>query len=349
MSATELQTAFAELPNMADDSMEISSELGQNGEDDIDIDIDLPAGPVDEDYILEDARSEADVDNNTHGRVDDVMVDDDNNSYTMDDAELDDTHIQDVHIQDAQDELAGVPEDTAFTSTALRDMDTVEHEIMTSHEVDVPSNMGGEENSHPEVASPKEAISHTLEPSNVVDVNQAVEVSTNDDRTVSPPKSSDAVEAGATSNNLSAAHELPLDDDQDGQASTEDQVSIEGHKDGPNAVEEHLETDIATRSTDDSSNYGESSIIERQITVLYQNTEYDLFSSSESDDPDSFFLTERSIIHEPITTFLASLKEVIQEDASADDELCLAMDDLALELSEVRLYCPYMVIRANIF
>ncbi len=79
---------------MADDSMEISSEHGHNAGDDIDIDIDLTVGQADEDYILQDALSSAEYGNDFQLQPspvmnhDDLMVDDDNASYQMDDADL---------------------------------------------------------------------------------------------------------------------------------------------------------------------------------------------------------------------------------------------------------------------
>ncbi len=80
---------------MADDSMEIASEHGNDaGGEDIDIDIDLTAGQVDEDYVLEDAASNAGLGDDLHPEHspavanDDLMIDEDEESYAMDDADL---------------------------------------------------------------------------------------------------------------------------------------------------------------------------------------------------------------------------------------------------------------------
>ncbi|KAG4030487.1 hypothetical protein MFRU_012g02200 [Monilinia fructicola] len=81
---------------MVDDSMEIASEHGHNiVEEDIDIDIDLTTGHVDEDDILDDVDADADFDTNIDDvpaqiETDDLMVDDDRDdaSYHMVDADL---------------------------------------------------------------------------------------------------------------------------------------------------------------------------------------------------------------------------------------------------------------------
>lgn len=81
---------------MVDDTMEIASEHGHNiVEEDIDIDIDLTTGHVDEDDILDDVDPDTDFDTNitdvpAHVETDDLMLDDDRDdaSYHMEDADL---------------------------------------------------------------------------------------------------------------------------------------------------------------------------------------------------------------------------------------------------------------------
>ncbi|KAL3419350.1 conserved glutamic acid-rich protein [Phlyctema vagabunda] len=77
---------------MTDDDMEISSEHGHNaGDEDIDIDIDLTTGQVDDDYMLEDAQSNNAMENSfqqSPAMNDDLMLDEENLSYTMDDDTL---------------------------------------------------------------------------------------------------------------------------------------------------------------------------------------------------------------------------------------------------------------------
>ena len=79
---------------MVEDIMEISSDHGHNDEQgDIDLDIDLTGDPGDEDFILEDVTSHVDFGDDFHLQPsaavnDDVMLDDDNESYQMEDAEI---------------------------------------------------------------------------------------------------------------------------------------------------------------------------------------------------------------------------------------------------------------------
>lgn len=92
---------------MVDDSMEIASEHGHNTvEEDIDIDIDLTTGHVDEDDILDDIDADAGFDTNiadmpAHIGTDDLMVDDDHDdaSYHMEDADLLEEEMDDHNME----------------------------------------------------------------------------------------------------------------------------------------------------------------------------------------------------------------------------------------------------------
>ncbi|TEY62644.1 hypothetical protein BOTCAL_0159g00150 [Botryotinia calthae] len=111
---------------MVDDSMEIASEHGHNtAEEDIDIDIDLTTGNIDEDDILDDIDADADFDTNitdvpAHVETDDLMVDDDGDdaSYHMEDAELLEEEADD-HIMEQEPAVlllaTDEPSDASFT------------------------------------------------------------------------------------------------------------------------------------------------------------------------------------------------------------------------------------------
>ncbi|KAF7880904.1 uncharacterized protein EAF02_006795 [Botrytis sinoallii] len=111
---------------MVDDSMEIASEHGHNtAEEDIDIDIDLTTGNVDEDDILDDIDADADFDTNitdvpAHVETDDLMVDDDGDdaSYHMEDADLLEEEADD-HVMEQEPAVLSFatdePSDTSFT------------------------------------------------------------------------------------------------------------------------------------------------------------------------------------------------------------------------------------------
>ncbi|KAI9645936.1 hypothetical protein NHQ30_005373 [Ciborinia camelliae] len=110
---------------MVDDSMEIASEHGHNlVEEDIDIDIDLTTGHVDEDDILDDIDADADFDTNLDDlpaqiEADDLMVDDDHDdiSYHMEDADLleEETYDHNMEQEPAGISFAtGDPSDNSF-------------------------------------------------------------------------------------------------------------------------------------------------------------------------------------------------------------------------------------------
>ncbi|KAF7901884.1 uncharacterized protein EAF01_007182 [Botrytis porri] len=140
---------------MVDDSMEIASEYGHNtAEEDIDIDIDLTTGNVDEDDILDDIDADADFDTNitdvpAHVETDDLMVDDDgdNASYHMEDADLLEEEADD-HIMEQEPAVlpfaTDEPSDTSFTELHATESNFVETGISDQfwdepHEVQEPS------------------------------------------------------------------------------------------------------------------------------------------------------------------------------------------------------------------
>ncbi|KAI1180082.1 hypothetical protein F4777DRAFT_574364 [Nemania sp. FL0916] len=70
------------------------------------------------------------------------------------------------------------------------------------------------------------------------------------------------------------------------------------------------------------------------IYISYGETDYQLFAVSEDDDPNQYFLTDKSALDLPLNQFLISLREVISEEISPLDDLVLQVDGLGLEFSE---------------
>lgn len=70
------------------------------------------------------------------------------------------------------------------------------------------------------------------------------------------------------------------------------------------------------------------------VIVSWDGKDYPLFSTSESDDPDSYFLSDTSILDKPLVRFLEAIREVVHGDLGDEDELVLSIDDLGLEISE---------------
>ncbi|KAI8634952.1 hypothetical protein F5Y19DRAFT_131289 [Xylariaceae sp. FL1651] len=70
------------------------------------------------------------------------------------------------------------------------------------------------------------------------------------------------------------------------------------------------------------------------VYISYGETDYSLFAKSEDDDPNQYFLSDRSALETPLAQFLASLREVVSEEISPLDELVMHVDGLGLEFSE---------------
>ncbi|KAI0539822.1 hypothetical protein GGR58DRAFT_201770 [Xylaria digitata] len=70
------------------------------------------------------------------------------------------------------------------------------------------------------------------------------------------------------------------------------------------------------------------------IYISYGETDYQLFAKSDDDDPNQYFLTDKSTLDIPLTQFLTSLREVISEEISPLDDLVMEIDGLGLEFSE---------------
>ncbi|KAI0419970.1 hypothetical protein F5X98DRAFT_362069 [Xylaria grammica] len=70
------------------------------------------------------------------------------------------------------------------------------------------------------------------------------------------------------------------------------------------------------------------------VYISYGETDYRLFSKSEDDDPNQYFLTNKSALDIPLAQFLTSLREVISEEISPLDDLVMEVDGLGLEFSE---------------
>lgn len=346
---------------MADDSMEISSENGQPGGDDIDIDIDLTAGQPDEDYILNDALSTVDYGNDFPAQLspalhhDDLMVDDDNASYQMDDADA---------IHDDGAEQNAEPESMSFAQSEILyeggdDVNTA-NTFIQSEDHDIGLFFGQHDG-------------HDMDPTSGQLAPESENVSHHDNAT---PISNDVI---AHEDNI-PANELGLqvEEVERGDLQHESQRFQEPSGSPPATKEEAkspptsifvpgpsspaIETDTPT-SDPTRGSHGEAAKVEdsgstgctynpskaREVKVVYQSVEYALFSTSDLDDPDSFFLSDISIIEKPLDQFFQAIREIIRDDLTAEEELCLNVEDLGLETEEVNRFLPSPVIGTNIF
>ncbi|KAK0711409.1 hypothetical protein B0H67DRAFT_288071 [Lasiosphaeris hirsuta] len=69
------------------------------------------------------------------------------------------------------------------------------------------------------------------------------------------------------------------------------------------------------------------------IEVHYNNGQYSLFGTP-ADDPDSYFLSDTKELEGPLTQFLASLRAVVSDEITDEDELLVRLDALSFEFGE---------------
>ncbi|KAI1824855.1 hypothetical protein F4861DRAFT_221985 [Xylaria intraflava] len=70
------------------------------------------------------------------------------------------------------------------------------------------------------------------------------------------------------------------------------------------------------------------------VYISYGETDYNLFANAEDDDPNEYFLSDKSALDVPLAQFLGSLREIISDEISPLDELVMHVDGLGLEFSE---------------
>lgn len=314
-----LESAFT----MADDSMEISSEHGHNdGDGDIDIDFDFTSAPADEDYVLEDAALTADFGDDLRPQPspainDDLMLDGDVDSYQMDDADL--LHGEEGQTIDAEDSLH-LGEDPNHGFQFAEDNGATDHLYAPpgSSEIQLAE------------SDASEAIQEDLQAAEVISIPQtekpSADVAQHHSPTASPVQESPRSAVSAQDPKSPPASDpdrgpISLDHTSERHDTNVTSPSISG--DGSKAVE--------TTSLDSAA----LPISPQEVMVVYQSVEYALFSSSELDDPDSFFLSDTTIAEKPLADLFNAIRQVIQEDLSDEDELCMAVEDLGIETDEV--------------
>lgn len=85
-----------------------------------------------------------------------------------------------------------------------------------------------------------------------------------------------------------------------------------------------------------NDNNGNAVVLPPEVKVIYQQEEYSLFPSKQNHDPDTYFLSNYRIIEEPLSRFLACLRDVVSNEVSINDEVVIRVDELGLEFGEVR-------------
>jgi hypothetical protein len=337
--------------NMVDDSMEISSEHGHSiGDEDIDIDIDFTAGQADEDYVLEDVASLVDLDDDFCPQPSPAVGNDDLMIDEADVTRMDDTDI--THNEEGQDmDLEAAATSFAITDASEIPFDNTEaNEADAAHFVEAPA-METEvtwENSDIPIDSIAEAD---------VPLQSSGELVHHEDEEhlngISTTPGAQQICHSPTGSQVSASRGRSSTGPTPSQDPRNSPVNIaESVKDSPETAIDKADNSASNASlsgeVDEGLNNEEAvpSLIDElkslsripDVIVSYQNTEYALFSTDDLDDPDSFFLSDVSVLEKPLAHVFKGIRNVIHEDLTDEDELCMSMGNLNLEIEEVSYF-----------
>ncbi|KAH8589997.1 hypothetical protein B0O99DRAFT_599445 [Bisporella sp. PMI_857] len=345
---------------MADDSMEISSDHDYNvGDEDIDIDIDLTGDIVDEDHILEDVGSNIGFGDDIEEQhlastsYDDVMLDDDGDdrSTQMEDAEttqLDNIDIiQEVRNHPMDDEGLSMPlattddfsvhlEDSSKAAPSLSNLEEIAQPISEAEQSDprasnqvefkdLPENINEvqlERQESNNLKTKEESPCRTPNEKSETESHRA-DIAIEKSQPESPGHNPSDVENNSEPSSVTSKSPIL--------GPTDTARAYDGQLDHANHSDKDANAEAPDSTTDlKPPPYSES----LEVKVIYQDLEYDLFSSSDSDDPDSFFLSELSFAKQPLTDLFAAIRLVIQDDIAQDGLLSIAIEDLGLEFQE---------------
>ncbi|KAF4983888.1 hypothetical protein FZEAL_829 [Fusarium zealandicum] len=114
-----------------------------------------------------------------------------------------------------------------------------------------------------------------------------------------------------------------------------------GHDMVEGDAEEHNNDEVAGTEDANHSTTGEDTEVKSgtdfpAITVQYKGDEFPLFSTT----TDAFF-ADTTILDEPLEKLLAGLRSELENEIAEDDELVLQVDELGIEIAEVRTRSPY--------
>ena len=321
------------------DSMEISPGNGHDGGDeDIDIDIEFTTAAVDEeDYAIEDAASDSGFDgpqpSPTMGN-DDLMIDEDPNSFTMGEGE---------DLLDDDDQRMESEASVAATSFAMGDQShlTVDEHVDPLPNPQVEGDMWEEQvPPNPIIGDSDVLLDDSEQTFDQEEVEKTEHINGNDGQENEESSKLPSEHGSHTSTPQDKTTHIDTPDERRSPATSipepgpvflEHKANYPTPKSGFEAVSGG--TDGLTNPVSENE---EENISAPAIIVVYQSREYTLFAKSNSDDPDSFFLSDVSILEKPLGHFFTDMRDVIQDDLGDEDELCVSVEDLALEIEEVR-------------
>ncbi|CAL3964769.1 unnamed protein product [Diplocarpon coronariae] len=320
---------------MADDTMEISSEHGQDMEqEDIDIDLDLTAGNVDEDYILEDATSHINFGNEFHPQPspianDESMVDDDNVSYQMEDAELLNEGGEQTTEQESNT-FTTLDEEPSPLGTNDPETGQYVSEGVGSH-ISIPCDDA--------VATDLEKSEFNLVHEGSEDILEHDDAQYPDEARRHSPETikNDLAVQGSQTSTPSRHSSIPTAPAEPRSSPNSVTEILPGY---PVTSPEQTQPDLSSGSPHSEDGFADISQLKNQLSnfgdvrVVYRSIEYDLFSSSELDDPDSYFLSDISMAEKPLSEFFRAMRDIINGDLADEDELWILVESLGLEAGE---------------
>ncbi|KAI9701033.1 MAG: hypothetical protein M1836_001701 [Candelina mexicana] len=325
---------------MPEDSMELSSDFNrQRGtNEDIEIDLDLTGDDgqdLDDDYMIEDAKSEAGADNQAEGPPsvnDDLMLDDDTVSQTMqDDVTLPDEELYDVEVLEHDESnatLTGLVGDDLSQDLPLdatepglsaqeQEHDLVDHPLHQVEEHVVLLEVDSTDLQREEVARPQaqDTEPHLQEPTVL------------SPESVPQPAPSGQEQSSPTVESVPQTQTLSLDI-----VNTIHEES-ENSYDLSNVGQQISNTDDVQHETIDEIH----SV--HPVIVVYQGTEMSLFPPSDQGS-DTYFLQDETLAHRSISDLLQACRSVLADDVGEDDEVIITMAELSLQISEDSTYAP---------
>lgn len=335
--------------------MEISSDHGHNGADDeIDIDIDLTASYEDDDYMLEDTVPNVAFGDNlitqrSPAAHDDLMIDGYPEIYTMEDEDVEfggDDHQMDADTNIVQEAMADAP-------TELDGSNIAESNMAESNIVETNTDLSGDQdiqiapNNSAEVV---ETVWHQQEtPETATGANDADDgskdtashdVDTSDIEEPVRPVSKHKDPSPTLQDKTSPASIDKVPSLSPGPDSEHDAENLNGHVpeqlDAANDHDREEDARTANENGDEAAS-ADNPVTTPDVVVIYQSVEYSLFSKSEDDNPDSFFLSDLKVLESSLGVFFEEIRNVIHGDLADEDELCLSVEDLGLDIEEVRL------------
>lgn len=313
-------------------------------DEDIDIDIDLTASHAEEDYMLEDSLPQQSVNSelmfeaSAAPSYDDLMVDGDDEGFEV-------NQFQTEFIpHDQSQSMANEEPAQHFSAHDASEPYIQGHDALDMDQFEITSTKDAEQE--------EDEANHPQTQNNLQSQDDAVEAATSNDGSVDRLDTA-TTDPKAHTSQPDVASPPPASPHYNSTAPTASERpngDPKGHYSQPTGEsrdatprQDKVDTFTAREDDEEPNNHPEetkSTVVAEvfaapEILVTYQETEYALFSTSELDDPDSYFLSDMSILESPISLFLKDIRNVIREDLADEDELCLSIAELGLDIEEV--------------